>query len=305
MDGGSRGGVGSDLETVEFDGYLTIADTIDTITMPWQILPHRSADVSASERASVGTGTLQLDNSGVAQAGDVDLFYLTGTSPRVPRALLPGPGDNFTINDLRAVGARYLDVVTPFGPLVQFAVNTYTRRTHPSYPGGFDIYIDSNNDGVDDFDLYNAENGGFNASGQTLIRIFNLKTGTDQAFFFADADFNSRNIIFTVPAASIGITPGTKFRFSVLAWDNYFTGAVTDLIENMTVTLGTPKWDITSGTGIVGSARSDFAVAPKAQASLDIAPIAGGDVASPSQQGFLLMYRDAASSREADAVFVR
>jgi minor extracellular serine protease Vpr len=299
LNGGNRGGVGSDLETVEFDGYLTIADAIDTITMPWQVLPHRSADVSANDYARVGTGSLRLRNGSEALAGDVDLFYLTGTSPRVPRALLPGPGDNFTINDLRAVGVRQV------GNFVQFAINTYTRRTHPSYPGEFDIYVDSNNDGVDDFILYNAENGGFNVTGQTVIRRFNLKTGADAAVFFADADFNSRNIIYTMDFASLGLAAGTQFRFSVYAFDDYFTGALTDSIENMTVTLGTPKWDIPNGTGIVGSARSDFAVAPKTAASLDVTAIAGGDVASPSQQGFLLMYRDAASSREADAVFVR
>lgn len=299
LNGGSRGGTGPDLETVEFDGYLTIADAFDTITMPWQVLPHRSADVSASDFARVGTGSVRLRNGSEALAGDVDLFYLTGSSPRVPRAQLPGPGDNFTINDLRAVGVRQV------GNFVQFAINTYTRRTHPSYPGEFDIYIDSDNDGVDDFILYNAENGGFNTTGQTVIRRVNLKTGVDAAVFFADADFNSRNIIYTMDLASLGLTAGTKFRFSVFAFDDYFTGALTDSIENMTVTLGTPKWDIPNGTGIVGSARSDFAVAPKTAASLDVTAIAGGDLASPSQQGFLLMYRDAASSREADAVFVR
>jgi minor extracellular serine protease Vpr len=299
LNGGSGGGNGPALQTVEFDGYLTIADTIDTITMPWQILPHRAADIEASERVTTGVGTLKLKNDGVAQDGDVDLFYLTGTSPRVPRAQLPGPGDNFTINDLRAVGVRQV------GNFVQFAVNTYTRRTHPAYPGEFDIYIDVNNDGVDDFVLFNAENGGFNTTGQTVVFTRNLKTNTNVGAFFVDADFNSRNVIYTASFAALGINAGTKFRFSVYAFDDYFTGAQTDAIENMTVTLGTPKWDIPNGTGIVASARSDFAVAPKTKAALDVTSIVGGDLASPSQQGFLLMYRDAASSREADAVFVR
>ena len=67
-------------------------------------------------------------------------------------------------------------------------------------------------------------------------------------FFFLDAELNSGNAILTAPAGSaLGLTPTTKFDFSVEAWDNYFTGVLTDSIGTMTYTLATPKY---TGTGL-------------------------------------------------------
>ena len=86
------------------------------------------------------------------------------------------------------------------------------------------------------------------------------------------------------------------------AYDNYFTGVLTDSIDTMTHTLATPKF---TGSGLP-------AVIPaRGEATLNIASVAGGDVASPSQTGFLLMYRDASdvtrfdSRNEADLVQVK
>ncbi len=45
LNGGSRGGDGFRLQDVEFDGFVTLADSTDTIRLPWQILPHRAAAV--------------------------------------------------------------------------------------------------------------------------------------------------------------------------------------------------------------------------------------------------------------------
>ena len=51
---------------------------------------------------------------------------------------------------------------------------------HPNYPAEFDIYIDSNNDGTPDFVVFNAENGGFSATGQNLVFVANLATAARQ-----------------------------------------------------------------------------------------------------------------------------
>ena len=70
----------------------------------------------------------------------------------------------------------------------------------------------------------------------------------------------------------------------------------------MTHTLATPKF---TGTGLP-------AVIPaNGDATLNVSSVAGGDVASPSQTGFLLMYRDASdvtrfnSRNETDLVQVK
>jgi minor extracellular serine protease Vpr len=301
IDGGFGGGNGPSLQSVEYDGYVRIRDGSDDIRLPWHLLPHRAADVDADERVRLnqGAGTLELKNRSRVLEGGVDLFALTGTSPRVPKSQLPQAGDNFTVSDLRAVGVRLN------GSFVQFAINTYTRRAHPAYPGEFDVVIDSNADGVDDYVVYSAELGGFGVTGQTVINVVTLATNAIRTVTFADADFQSRNFIMWVPLSAVGLTPTSKFRFSVLAFDNYFTGNLTDAIENMTFTLNQPRYDVTGATNIVASALGDFAVPPGDRSTLDVVELPGGAAASPSQSGLLLMYRDAASPQEAETVVVR
>ena len=205
----------------------------------------------------------------------------------MPAFLYPQLGDNYALIDLKSVGVRFV------GSNVQFAVNTWGNRSHPAYPAEFDIYIDSNNDGVPDYVVYNVENGGFGVSGQTVIFVANLATGAQSAFFFADADLVSGNIILTAPLSALGLTPASKFVFSVYAFDNYFTGALTDQIENMVFTGGTPHFSATSGS-----------VPANGSATLTITSNPAGATASPSQTGLLLMYRDLKPGAEADAVTI-
>jgi subtilisin family serine protease len=298
LNGGARGGNGFMLQGVEFDGYIDIADPTDSIHLAWQVLPHRSAAVTpASHDVTLvgGTGSLSLSNAAGAIAGRVDVFSLLGTSGRIQKRFLPGPGDNFAIIDLRAVGARLVGIGGgAFG--VQFAINTFGQRSHPNYPAEFDIYIDNNRDGNFDFVVFNLENGGFAATGQNVTAVFNIATERATVFFFTDADLNSANAILTAPLSALGLTPGTQFDFSVFAFDNYFTGFLTDAIEGKTYTLGTPRF--------VGSGIPMSGVPAGGGSTLTIDAVPGGDVASPSQTGLLLMYRDSSTEREASAITV-
>ena len=165
-----------------------------------------------------------------------------------------------------------------------------------------------NRDGTDDFVIFNAELGGFAATGQNVVAAGPLPAGPFLAFFFTDADLNSGNVILTVPfsafcptgvpapCASPSLTPSTQFDFSVLTDDNYFTGLITDAIVGMTYTAGTPRY--------TGSVIPAPGVPAGGSGTLTIQAVPGGDVASPSQTGLLLMYRDARTQREADAITV-
>src|SRR6266436_2595703 len=123
----------------------------------------------------------------------------------------------------------------------------------------------------------------FNDTATTEIYTLSLHDALP-IFFFTDADLDSANAILTAPLAAMGMTPSTQFDFSVFAFDNYFTGALTDSIEGMTATLDTPRF--------VGSGIPASGVPAGGSSSLTINAIPGGDVASPSQSGLLLMYRD-------------
>ena len=300
LNGGSQGGNGPLLDGPEFDGYVNISDGRDDIHLAWQVLPHKAAEVRAVNKqvTLIGedVGLLTLQNTSAVLPGRLDLFSLTGTSPRIPKKDLPEDGDDFAVIDLASVGVRAVNVGG--GVLgVQFAINTFGQRAHPNYPAEFDIFIDSNNDGEFDFLVFNAENGGFGATGQNVVGVFNLTTGTVSVFFFNDADLNSANVIMTAPLAALGLTPSTQFTFSVLAGDNYFTGNVTDAIENMTYQLDTPRFFAT-GVPAAGVPASGNTV-------LTVDDVAGGDVASPSQSGLLLLYRDAHKDKEAETISVK
>jgi hypothetical protein len=72
---------------------------------------------------------------------------------------------------------------------------------------------------------------------------------------------------------------------------------LTDAIENMTYTPATPRY-VASGvpsTGVPAGGKS----------TLNIQAVTGGDAASPSQLGFLLLYRDAKPQNEADTIEVK
>ncbi len=47
LNSGKLGGDGSLLQSVEFDGYLTIGDKKDSVALPWQIMPRKSAGLVA------------------------------------------------------------------------------------------------------------------------------------------------------------------------------------------------------------------------------------------------------------------
>ena len=265
LNGGSRGGDGFRLQDVEFDGYITLTSGTQTVRLPWHILPHRAANVtldSDSDEVNLkkGTAKVVLNNENGAVDGRVDAFSLLGTSRKIPRRFLPGPGDAFAIVDLKAVGARL--VSTGAGPGIQFAVTTFGTRSHPNYPAEFDILIDSNRDGTPDYVVFNLENGGFAVTGQNVVAVVNLATGVGSIFFFTDADLDSSNAILTAPLSALGLNASSKFDFSVSAFDNYFTGNLTDSIVGLTYTPSTPRF-VASGvpaTGVPKGGKSTLTI---------------------------------------------
>ncbi len=286
LNGGSQGGNGPRLQSVEFDGYLALSDGTGTITMPWHVLPQKSSDIVPSSTSVAAGGSLTLANQGAAPS-DVSVFSLTGTSGRVPVSTYPDAGDNFAVIDLKSVGVRAA------GANLQFAINTFGERAHPNYPAEFDIYIDTNGDGSPDFVAYNLENGAFASSGQNVVGVVNLATGASGVFFFTGADLNSANAVLTVPMSFLGITPSSKITFSIYAFDNYFTGNLTDYVENMTYTPGTPRYT-----------AADVTVPAGGSSPLSVQSVAGGDTASPSQSGLLLFYSDGRRKNEAQTILV-
>ena len=296
LNGGSRGGDGARLDGPEFDGYINLTAGTEKVTVPWHVLPRKAAGGSAGSVVRLrGSDGVSLFNTGT-EVSEYDLFSLTGTSTRLPRAELGAPGDNFVGIDLRSVGVRHLPAASFGEDFLEFAMNTFGRRAHTAYPAEFDVLIDVDNDGTDDFVVFNAELGAFASTGQTAVFIRDLKAGTPAtAVFFIDADLNSANAIFTVPMADIGVVPGQTISFKVQAYDNYFSGNLTDEITGMRFTPGQPRY------AAVGDPFG--AVDPGARVG---APITATTVPADksTESGLLVMFRRNAGD-EAQVVRVR
>ena len=306
MINGSVSGSGPALTGPEFDGYVTLQSDTDHLSLPWHVLPRRAAAVNATPRSLVVGDDITLANPSVTD-GPVDVFALTGVSPSADRDLLPDPGDNFAFIDLRAVGLRPAGIHPQLGPLVQFAMNTFGARSHPNHPAQFSILIDANRDGTPDYEIFNAENGGFGVTGQSVAFVQDLSTPTAPArgFFFTGGGLNTGNMIFTLPLSLLAPTPpatgpsvtlNQPFDFQVFAVDNYFTGNVTDEIGLMTHTLATPHF---------AAAADVFVVTAGAAGLLGTSAPAGGATASPSQIGLLMIYTSAELRNRGEADIVR
>ncbi|QPF73325.1 S8 family serine peptidase [Roseateles sp. DAIF2] len=285
------------LSAMEYDGYITVSDGTDGATLPWHILPRKSANNLAAPSLALGGasgGNLPLSNLNAAVPGPVEVFALTGTSPQSSTSA-PPYGGNQILADIKAVGVRQVNLGGPLG--LQFAIASYGERAHPAYPAEYSVYVDSNNDGTPDYAVYNSENTGFGASGQTVVTVRNLATNATVVRFYADADLMSSNIVYTVQASDIGITSASQqFSFSVYAFDNYFTGDLTDAVVNMKHTLSAPRFTSPLGDSLtVPMGYNDV---------LPVGSNPAGATASPSQKGLLLLHRTARTARESDVVTI-
>lgn len=319
LNGGSQGANGELLNTVEYAGYLAFTSGPENVHIPWHILPHKSANVQPASTSLALSGNptnLLITNASGAVGGQVDVFSLTGKGTQFPASALPAPGAEFAIINLQAVGVRLICADAACDSFaVQFAITTFGQRSHPDVPAEFDIHIDVNNDGTDDLVIFNkdielTENGGTTFGGQNGVFITDVASGTTSGpFFFTVADLDSSNVILTAPLSALQtstglqLTSSTPFSYSVLAFDNYFTGNLTDHIGPMLYELDMPQ---------VYPASNEFTVAPNTSLALTILPNNAANVFltgpyngnSPSQSGLLLMYTDGKASREADFVSV-
>jgi hypothetical protein len=305
MNGGSQGGNGALMKSLEYDGYVKISDANDTIRLPWYFLPHKAAMQAVSTNSvqlTGGAGALQVSNLSNSTAGVVTVFRLVGTSAKQPASSLPRPGDNFAIVDLRAAGIRYVPNGGGTGAdLIQFGLSTYAERAHPNYPAEFDVFMDINGDGSDDYVAFNGESGGIGVTGQNITSLLSLLPGSPQVVrFFTSADLNSSNAILNILRNDLLISgspvaAGTQIRFRFCARDNYYTGVLTDCIGPVYHTLGTPRF---------AASPTSFNLVPLSNQMVGITHNPAGEAASPSQAGLLLFFEHARSGKEAEIISV-
>jgi hypothetical protein len=162
----------------------------------------------------------------------------------------------------------------------------------PLYPAGYEVDIDTNRDGNVDFAVFQQEAVGFGSSGQSVVTVLNVATRKASAFFFTDANFDSATQVLSAPLSALGLAPGATFDFAVLAFDNYFSGTVTDVIDNQTWTVGSRKFAVQGGADALSVPAEALSVPAGGQTSVTVTRnAAAGETTST---GLLFLYDNAA-----------
>lgn len=316
---GSSGYDGYQLDLAEVDGYLYFDATVGpsltgSISMPWHTLPKAVALNGAAPTApgmiTVNNGSsfvtgktdtfalVDSANDGDGVGGAIDYGYMVGTCN-----IFPYEGCSESPVDLKEVGVRgYKSGATD---MVSFGLTLWDFPYRAGqYPMEFDIYVDFNRDGVDDYVLFNADGNAGN-DGRNVLFLADLHTGFVYNLgglgYFAQSDFDSNKFIFTVPAGYLEIDPNQPFDFYVLTFDAWFTGNLWDYSPAAalyhTYTLNRPRFELTDAVN-----DTTFTVAKTGSTTVEYDLNTYDPAASGSQVGFLFLYDSALPMIESTAV---
>ena len=310
LDSGANALAARLLDNLEFDGYInldntkTTSDNADPLHLAWHVLPRQSSYVSTPASANVDTtipdgiledvpaAKVKVTNGGVG-TGTVDAYSWVGQSPLQPKARR---GTNTPIIDLRAVGVQTFPVPADFCSdsgedsfVYVFAVNTWARHgTIGAFPGEYDIFLDTDQDGEADFVVFNSSLNGV-ADARELVWSLDLNdpAAEPEAFFFADSGTNDSNTIMPICGEQIGLDANDFFEpmdMAIGAFDNYFSGNLTDSIEGMTVApLGERYFADFGDDAFISADVPAFSTADMFVADF------GADGTNPSEIGLLLV----------------
>jgi len=283
----------------EYDGYLMLDDGEQEIHLAWHVLPRNAASV-VPDTTEIIPGSfpqvIGLDNTGVGTSQN-DAYSLLAIRPNMPEG---GNGEQSPTPDIRAVGVNTFPVPAGFcsaNPsfIWAFAVNTWERQEH-LLPVSHQVWLDTNQDGVDDYVVLNRDLSGLGtiSDGRQVAWALNLATGSASAFFFAEHSMNTGNTMLYICAEQVGLTGtdilATNVDMYVIAQDFYY-GGPGDMVDGLTVTplgeqyYGMPN-DVPGNTyDSAGLAVYDFGTFPGNSPELGLMLVTNGDRGSGARGG--------------------
>ncbi|WP_213451270.1 S8 family peptidase [Rhizomonospora bruguierae] len=159
------------------------------LSVPYYLVPQAISTIETK------IDTKQLARTGAATATVTNKKGVTtGTADWYAWGLTDGKDKGLGSNDIRAVGAQAFD-----GGLA-FAISTHHRWSNAAM-NEFDVYVDVNGDGVDDYVVVGVDYGAVTAGssdGLMVTAVFNLRTGAGSIEFLADAPHDSSTIVLPV-----------------------------------------------------------------------------------------------------------
>jgi len=304
---GYNGYNGYSFDQVEVDGYLYVDKIVGTsstgyISVPFHVLPKAVADVSAAKTAA---DKVTLTNAGPYVDADVTTFALVDQSPDDYNYVIGdcasiglAPGCNASPVDLKEVGIAW----EPTYEDLYFGITVWDAPYRAGqYPAEFDIYLDVNRDGTDDYVIFNGESTFGDGRSLVLFRRLYPSPGPLSAYYYTASDFDSNNYILPFPAGLLGITPDKKLGFQVFAFDAYFTGDLWDMSpadgSYNRYTPSAPRFELTNPDDM-------FPLVPMGDTYDVPFSTRSGTAAldSGSQTGFLFLYDAAPVGKESSVV---
>ncbi|CAN5830811.1 S8 family serine peptidase [soil metagenome] len=295
MDSGAGGADPGPLTLLEYDGYIWLDDRSTSLDddrplhVAWHVLPRAAGKV-----VQLGNGNLR--NQGIEPA-PVESYSLLATSPNLPEG---GPGEQSPTPDIRRAGVQTYPVPAGFCSadesfILAFAFNTWERQTHAIAPAEFQVWLDVDQDGTDDYVVFTADLSLSLSDGRVVTWVFDLATGALSAFFFADHDTNSGNMVMLICGEQIGMNAANFFEpvdasYAVVDW--YFGGPGDGTGTLKIAPLGERYLGLVDGDIFATIAR-------KSTATFEVLDF-GPDGTNPGELGVLLLFRDGAPpNREA------
>lgn len=251
LNSGANGASSSALTYNEIDGYVwldNVATTDDDdamVHLPWMVLPRKSGNVSADPQVLTftdGMTAVNFANSGI-QVAELDPYEWLAHSPDVEN--VGDWGEQLQFVDIKDVGVMTYPVPAGFCSadpsfLLAFAITTYDRFTHAVPNPVFDIYLDVDQDGVWDYDIFNFDLSLSSSlsDGRSVTWVADLETNAATAFFFLGHPTNSANFYLLLCGEQIGMNADNFFEpmdVLVTGQDWYYSGLVTDMVDVGTI----------------------------------------------------------------------
>ncbi|WP_189077574.1 S8 family peptidase [Mangrovihabitans endophyticus] len=211
------------------------------LQVPYYLVPQSVSNVATRVNTAAlrrtGSATAMITNRRGVISGAAD-WYAWGLYDR--RDAVGGA-------DVRAVGVQSL----PAADAVAFAISTHNRLSNAA-ADEFDVFVDVNGDGTDDYDVVGVDYGLLTAgefSGELVTAVFDMRTGDGTLEFFADAPYDGSSLVMpvlisqlcqpgspclsadnprlTYHAASYGLAGGSDDTVAGTATFNAFTPALT------------------------------------------------------------------------------
>jgi len=181
-----------------------------TLRVPYLLVPRALSNVATTIGPLAGTNpsaVATVTNSGGAIAGDAD-FYAWGLSS-APIAPVPGEEDESGLaSDVRAIGVQSIPFPSATAPtrrLLIFAVNTHNRWSNAA-TNEFDIYVDVDGDGTDDYIVVGVDQGAIQLgtfNGIMGAFVFSTRSPGAAINFLASAPSDSSTALLPVLSTAL------------------------------------------------------------------------------------------------------